>query len=334
VGKSYVDAVLASIAQGGPRELFYSIKALQDKYPTGEDGTYLVLDASFTDGAHAFIWSASNKKWEDMGPYGTNEKTLTKLINKASAFVEQTQRSTNMEITDISYAANDIRWTFSYQYSEGYVKGAWLNIIGDVDQEYSISLIGVSTNRILYTVTGKGHGKIVVPVNRYINDKFIVTIKCQNFAFTAAEKNGVRFSNQEFNDLKVGTQLNLQWSNDDKPYNLGIEMLYHSVQEDVLDVLSRLETTPRAIVSNTTDFDNLTQSGGYWIERPEDSSKPAIKNGPNNATWGNYAVYNMQFGHSPQNGSFKMMLQFTHTYASEIGEGTYAVLRPEALRRC
>jgi len=148
VGKSYVDAVLASIAQGGPRELFYSIKALQDKYPTGEDGTYLVLDASFTDGAHAFIWSASNKKWEDMGPYGTNEKTLTKLIDKASAFVEQSARSTQMEITDITNAGNNARWTFSYQYADGYVKGAWLNIIGNVDQDYSISFIGVSTNRI------------------------------------------------------------------------------------------------------------------------------------------------------------------------------------------
>lgn len=317
VGKSYVDAVLASIAQGGPRELFYSIKALQDKYPTGEDGTYLVLDASFTDGAHAFIWSASNKRWEDMGPYGTNEKTLNKLIDKASAFVEQTQKSTQMEITDITNAGNDARWTFSYQYADGYVKGAWLNIIGNVDQDYSISLIGVSTNRILYTVTGKGHGKIVVPINKYINDKFIVSIKCQNFAFTAAEKNGVRFSNQEFNDLKVGTQLNLQWSNDDKPYNLGIEMLYNSVQEDLLLALKKLETTPSANVSSTTDFDSLTQPGGYWIERPKSSAKPEVKNGPNNATWGNYAVYNMQFS------SFKMIMQITHTYSSEAGVGTF-----------
>lgn len=323
VGKSYVDAVLASIAQGGPRELFYSIQALKDKYPTGEDGTYLVLDASFTDGAHAFMWDETAKDWKDLGPYGTNEKTLTKLIDKASAFVEQTQKSTEMEITDMTSAGNDARWTFSYQYADGYVKGAWLNIIGNVDQDYSISFIGVSTNRILYTVTGNGHGKIVVPVNRYINDKFMVSIKCQSFAFTTAEKNGVRFSNQEFDDLKVGTQVNLQWSNDDKPYNLGIEMLYHSVQEDLLLALKKLETTPSANVSSTTNFDSLTQPGGYWIERPQSSAKPEVKNGPNNATWGNYAVYNMQFGNSPQSGSFKMIMQITHTYASETGEGTF-----------
>lgn len=323
VGKSYVDAVLASIAQGGPRELFYSIKALNDKYPSGEDGTCLAIDASFTDGAHAFIWDAATKGWKDLGAYGTNEKTLTELIDKASAFVEQTQRSTNLEITDIPNAANGSRWTFSYQYSGGYVKGAWLNIIGDVDQEYSICLIGVSTNRILYTVTGKGHGKIVVPVNRYINDKFIVTIKCQNFAFTTNEKNGVLFSTQEFDDLKVGTQLDLQWSNDNTSYNLGIEFLYYSVQENLLLALKKLETTPSANASSTNDFDGLTQPGGYWIVRSQGSTDPEVKNGPNNATWGNYSVYNMQFGDSPQSGSFKMIMQIAHTYSSEAGVGTY-----------
>lgn len=321
--KSYIDTMLSSIAAGGPRELFYSLKALVDKYPNGQDGTYLVLDSSFGDGAHSFIWDDTTKKWKDLGAYITAEVALEKLISKSSPFVEQTQKSTAMEITDMTSAGNDARWTFSYQYSDGYVKGAWLNIIGDLDQSYSISLVGVSTNRILYTVVGSGHGKIVVPINRYIDDKFLVSIRCRNFAFTTTEKNGVRFSNQEFDNLDVGTQLNLQWADDDKPYNLGIEMLYHSVQEDVLDILKRLETTPRAIISNTTDFDNLTQSGGYWVSREKDSSKPAVKNSPNNANWGNYAVYNMQFGSSPQNGSFKMMLQFTHTYASETGEGTY-----------
>lgn len=324
VGKSYVDAVLASIAQGGPRELFYSIQALKDKYPSGEDGTYLVIDVSLTDGAHAFIWSSANKKWEDMGAYGTNEKTLTKLIDKASAFVEQPQRSTLLPIENMTSAANDARWTFSYQYAEGYVKGAWLNIIGDVDQEYSISLIGASTNRILYTVTGKGHGKIVVPINRYLYDRFIVSIKCQSFAFSTAEKNGVRFSNQEFDDLSLGAQVDYQWSDSTVTYNLGIEMLYNAISTELQLIRKKLETTPSAITSNSTDFDMLNQPGGYWLECPQSGSKPEIKNGPDGAKWGYYAVSNSQFGSWPPNGTFRMILQQVQTYASEKGSGTYS----------
>lgn len=38
--KTYVDSMLSSIAQGGPRELFYSLTALKAKYPSGADGTY------------------------------------------------------------------------------------------------------------------------------------------------------------------------------------------------------------------------------------------------------------------------------------------------------
>lgn len=67
--KTYVDAMLASIAQGGPRELFYSLSALKSKYPTGAEGTYLVFDSNFPEGAHSYIWDSFDKVWTDLGAY-------------------------------------------------------------------------------------------------------------------------------------------------------------------------------------------------------------------------------------------------------------------------
>ncbi|MBO6326268.1 SGNH/GDSL hydrolase family protein [Enterococcus gallinarum] len=67
--KTYVDSMLSSIAQGGPRELFYSLAALKAKYPSGADGTYLVFDSATTDGAHSYIWDKSLSIWKDLGVY-------------------------------------------------------------------------------------------------------------------------------------------------------------------------------------------------------------------------------------------------------------------------
>lgn len=65
--RSYVDAVLSSIAAGGPRELFYSLAALRLKYPSGTEGTYLVFDVSHTNGAHSYMWKDGS--WVDLGVY-------------------------------------------------------------------------------------------------------------------------------------------------------------------------------------------------------------------------------------------------------------------------
>lgn len=65
--RTYVDAVLSSIASGGPKELFYSLTALKNKYPGGAEGTYLVFDAIHQDSAHSYMWKDS--AWNDLGPY-------------------------------------------------------------------------------------------------------------------------------------------------------------------------------------------------------------------------------------------------------------------------
>lgn len=71
VDKSYFDLIIASLGTGGPRDVFYSIIALKTKYPNGEQGTFLVFDSSFPDGAHSFIWNGTT--WVDLGPYQATE---------------------------------------------------------------------------------------------------------------------------------------------------------------------------------------------------------------------------------------------------------------------
>lgn len=78
--KVYVDNMLSSIAQGGPRELFYSLAALKAKYPNGADGTYLVFDSATINGAHSYMWDKSLPGWVDLGLYQAiklNPKSVT-----------------------------------------------------------------------------------------------------------------------------------------------------------------------------------------------------------------------------------------------------------------
>ncbi len=71
VDRSYFDLIIASLGTGGPREVFYSIQALKNRYPNGETGTFLVFDTSFPNSAHAFIWNGT--AWVDLGPYQATE---------------------------------------------------------------------------------------------------------------------------------------------------------------------------------------------------------------------------------------------------------------------
>ena len=71
---NYVDAVLMDIAKGGPNNgpqgPFMSLAALYSyNFPDGKEGTWLVFDSSFTDGAHSFMWDSFNSSWKDLGVY-------------------------------------------------------------------------------------------------------------------------------------------------------------------------------------------------------------------------------------------------------------------------
>lgn len=95
--KTYVDSMLSSIAQGGPRELFYSLAALKAKYPIGADGTYLVFDSATADGAHSYMWDTADKIWKDLGIYqaskiGKDAVSTDNIIDGAT---------TNAKLSDI-----------------------------------------------------------------------------------------------------------------------------------------------------------------------------------------------------------------------------------------
>ncbi|MGF2082001.1 SGNH/GDSL hydrolase family protein [Enterococcus casseliflavus] len=111
--KTYVDSMLTSIAQGGPRELFYSLAALKIKYPNGAEGTYLVFDSATTDGAHSYMWDSANKVWKDLGIYQS-----MKLSDKS---VEPPHT--------IFFVPDEGRNLFE-KYSSGITTGSYINNVG------------------------------------------------------------------------------------------------------------------------------------------------------------------------------------------------------------
>lgn len=92
--KTYVDAMLSSIAQGGPRELFYSLAALKIKYPNGAEGTYLVFDSTQTDGAHSYMWYVSSNTWTDLGVYQGIEIPFKSVTTQKLAYGSVTENET------------------------------------------------------------------------------------------------------------------------------------------------------------------------------------------------------------------------------------------------
>ncbi|MGH1746419.1 SGNH/GDSL hydrolase family protein [Enterococcus entomosocium] len=91
--KTYVDSMLSSIAQGGPKELFYSLAALKSKYPNGASGTFLVFDSNANDGAHSYMWDTASKTWKDLGVY------------QAVKLDEQAVKQENMGVKSIQSSA-------------------------------------------------------------------------------------------------------------------------------------------------------------------------------------------------------------------------------------
>lgn len=129
--KTYVDSMLSSIAQGGPRELFYSLAALMAKYPNGEEGTYLVFDSSNTDGAHVYMWDKSGVVWKDLGVYqglGLNAE-LEDLRTSADGRkyttvglgVKEPIRNNSFEIANIKNQLNVINGNVNCEWSIGVI---------------------------------------------------------------------------------------------------------------------------------------------------------------------------------------------------------------------
>ncbi|MDT2909148.1 BppU family phage baseplate upper protein [Lactococcus lactis] len=129
--KAEVDAMLSSIAQGGPRELFYSLAALKAKYPNGEEGTYLVFDSSNTDGAHSYMWDKSVMAWKDLGVYqglGLNaelEDLRTSVDGRkyttVGLGVKEPIRNNSLEIANIKNQLSVINGNVNCEWSIGVI---------------------------------------------------------------------------------------------------------------------------------------------------------------------------------------------------------------------
>lgn len=124
--KTYVDSMLSSIAQGGPRELFYSLAALKAKYPIGAEGTYLVFDSATTDGAHSYMWDKTASVWKDLGIY-----QAMKLSDKS------------VEPPHTIFLVPDEGRNLFEKYSSEIIKGRIINNVGSW------------SNNALYSYTGK-----------------------------------------------------------------------------------------------------------------------------------------------------------------------------------
>lgn len=307
-----------SIGNGVIEDVYNTLDYLKAKYPTGTKGLFYIVDTQ-----HIYYWNTDIKAWTDGGSIVTNSEIFNKLIGKNSAYVEQPYRVTQAEITELNNPANKARWTFSLHYPKGYVKGAWLYIVSDEDQEYSISLISATTSRILYSVSGKGHGKIVVPVNTFLRDEWLVSIKCNSFGFSTSENTGNKYSNQVIGSTEVGTEFKIVWEDSEKSWNPAFEALYNSADENIFSLYSKFETTPYAKTTSEHNFNNIKYAGEYWITRNNGDNSPVIVNAPENATWGNYYLHVSQFNDANFKGGLRFTCQTVISYGSEAGNGMW-----------
>ena len=106
--KTYVETILMDIAKGGPQGLFNSVSELTTTYPDGKEGTWLVFDGTFDDGAHSFMWDSTNSTWKDLGVYqatGIANKTVTPA---KTTFYQVDIHTTLTPQTYISYSSGNV----------------------------------------------------------------------------------------------------------------------------------------------------------------------------------------------------------------------------------
>ena len=84
--QSFVDAQFASIVSGSPKGTFTDYAALVDRYPSGAEGTVLVL----ADG-HWYYWNDVTEKWEDGGIYQASEVADKSVTPQKTTFLKQTK---------------------------------------------------------------------------------------------------------------------------------------------------------------------------------------------------------------------------------------------------
>lgn len=165
--KTYVDSMLTSIAQGGPRELFYSLAALKAKYPNGADGTYLVFDSTTTDGAHSYMWDKTASVWKDLGIYQGVKIASGSVANEAITNDGLRMDSTNFAEGYYAFTANEM------------IKGVWLPTDGT-------ALIDFPRARVIFLKTAKGK-KYTITKSK-VTDAFVIGASSGKSAGSSAER--------------------------------------------------------------------------------------------------------------------------------------------------
>lgn len=155
---NYVDAILMDIAKGGPKGPFNSISALKTTYPTGAEGTWLVFDSSFTDGAHSFIWDTFNSSWKDLGAYqpaviADETITLKKLAFKpVLGKIGKNLFNKNTVIKDKFIAAYNGEVMTPLDGGTNYNAGDWIELEPNTDYTMNVThqtaFYGVNKNRL------------------------------------------------------------------------------------------------------------------------------------------------------------------------------------------
>lgn len=158
--KSYVDTMLSSIAQGGPREIFYSLNALKLKYPSGAEGTYLVFDSALTDGAHSYIWDSGRKLWVDLGVY-----QAVSIPDKAIA-----RRNINFNILETIESSNlvtqqNIFWGGYVRYQSGAIipNSNYVYVVAPISAQVPFKIHGTHEQGCFKDVDGNYISGYVTP---------------------------------------------------------------------------------------------------------------------------------------------------------------------------
>lgn len=115
--ETFVATVLASAVSGAPKDFYYTLSALQNAYPNGADGVFLVLE-----NGHIYIWNGSS--WADAGTYQGIEVPVKSVSPMNTTFLvtgnQMFDKSTALQGRYIRFSDGTVQSNTSY-YASGFI---------------------------------------------------------------------------------------------------------------------------------------------------------------------------------------------------------------------
>ena len=176
--RTYVDALITNVADGSPRDVFYSITALQTAFPTGQIGTYLVFDSSFTDGAHSFIWKTN--AWVDLGVYQANAIAENSVKPLDTTFVKAGKNKFDGNyVSGVSITGNNTSGGSLIKSSDANAKCAIIKV--EEGKNYVVSRgAGGNRFRVALSVGKPSIGTVFSRVLYFVDSRTEYTLTTQN----------------------------------------------------------------------------------------------------------------------------------------------------------